>query len=131
MCEFTKLMKGTKYEKKDPELTYELMVQLAVVKEEEADPRNIPMNIGGDPLTEWNDGHKLDDLGVMPGTDESKWKEVPDAINGIVTFQPNTLYVVDGEVQFEPVSSTYKLTDPIFTTDKDGYVYVDIIKDKE
>ncbi len=29
-------------------------------KEEEADPRNIPMNIGGDPLTEWIDGHKLD-----------------------------------------------------------------------
>ena len=96
MCEFTKLMKGTKYEKKEPELTYEMMVQLAVVQEEEADPRNIPMNIGGDPLTEWIDGHKLDDLGVMPGTDESKWKEVP-----------------------------------VFTTDKDGYVYVDIIKDKE
>ena len=54
MCEFTKLMKGTKYEKKDPELTYELMVQLAAVKEA-----------------------------------------------------------------------------TVFTTDKDGYVYVDIIKDKE
>lgn len=111
--------------KDKPELTYEMMVQLAVVKEEPVLDDLVDDNISWDftkpkkdpMIVEWIDGHKLDDVNYTI-TSFDAWvtndtPAIPDAMWTSRAYKDRMS----------------KNNDPVFTTDKDGYVYVDFDQD--